>query len=153
MKTSLFAAFAMCLMLAVVVKAVDSYELRDVRDPVRLADKLNADFATVISTSDAERVSVLETDLATTTGRVAVLEASKIVVTGQVAALQAVDIVTTGRVAALEATITNIPAASIKSGNIGVARLTNALGGTPTVVAITNVVGDVTNVFNVLTVP
>jgi predicted RecA/RadA family phage recombinase len=54
---------------------------------------------------------------------------------------------------ALEVTITNLPAASVTHGNLGVGRITNALGGTPGKISLTNVVNDVTNVYTVVYIP
>jgi hypothetical protein len=45
---------------AMVVSAVDAYSVRDVRDPRKLATRLTDDFTSVVSTSDAARVTVLE---------------------------------------------------------------------------------------------
>ena len=47
-------------LMAMVVSAVDAYSVRDVRDPRKLATRLTDDFTSVVSTSDAARVTVLE---------------------------------------------------------------------------------------------
>jgi hypothetical protein len=54
------------LMLAVfasVALAVDAYSVKQVRDPRVLATKLTADFTSVVSTSDAARVTALESTI------------------------------------------------------------------------------------------
>ena len=58
-KTLIFTALAVAL-VSTVAPAVDSYTVRDVRDPRVLATKLTADFTSVVSTSDAARVTALE---------------------------------------------------------------------------------------------
>jgi len=58
-KIMIFTALAVAL-VSTVAPAVDSYTVRDVRDPRVLASRLTADFTSVVSTSDAARVTALE---------------------------------------------------------------------------------------------
>ena len=58
-KTLILTALAVAL-VSTVALAVDAYSVRQVRDPRALATKLTADFTSVVSTSDAARVTALE---------------------------------------------------------------------------------------------
>jgi hypothetical protein len=51
--------------MAMVVSAVDAYSVKQVRDPRVLAQRLSDDFTSVVSTSDAARVAVLESTAVT----------------------------------------------------------------------------------------
>ncbi len=89
-KTMILTALVLAAVASVAL-AVDAYTVKQVRDPRVLAARLDADFASVVST-------------------------------GQ-----------TAIVAGLSATITNIPAASVTSGNMAEARMTNVLASTTSI--------------------
>jgi len=58
-KIMILTALAVAL-VSTVALAVDSYRVDQVRDPRVLASRLTADFTSVVSTSDAARVTALE---------------------------------------------------------------------------------------------
>jgi hypothetical protein len=60
MKKLFLIVFGALALSTVCALAVDDYTQRDVRDPRKLAARLTADFTSVVSTSDAARVTALE---------------------------------------------------------------------------------------------
>jgi hypothetical protein len=111
--------------VSTVALAVDSYRVDQVRDPRVLASRLTADFTSVVSTSDAARVTALE---ATITN----IPAASI---------------TAGNVAQARLTNALATAGSTIGGNIPIAAVTNLLFGTAQTTQTIYGVDSSTNVF------